>query len=140
MLVHNKAFNIDYIYSPTFISKIDGLTSITIQPNSFEIIEIEVEPLTNIPREGGSQFNIEISNNNENQIITYVLSYLKPEIEITDISCNRYALLIGQEVKCTTTLTNLGYLTNGINFFIYKYSKCLKNFCRIMNFKIFSFF
>ena len=116
---YTETYNIDYIYSPTFISKIDGLTSITIQPNSFEIVEIEVEPLKNIPREGGSQFNIEISNNNENQIITYVLSYLKPEIEITDISCNRYALLIGQEVKCTTTLTNLGYLANDINFFIY---------------------
>ena len=116
---YTEIYSLDYIYSPAFISKIDGLTSITIQPNSFEIVEIEVEPLTNIPREGGSQFNIEISNNNENQIITYVLSYLKPEIEITDISCNRYALLIGQEVKCTTTLTNLGYLTNGINFFIY---------------------
>lgn len=116
---YTETYNIDYIYSPTFISKIDGLTSITIQPNSFEIIEIEVEPLTNIPREGGSQFNIEISNNNENQIITYVLSYLKPRIEITDISCNRYALLIGQEIKCTTTLTNIGYLTNEINFFIY---------------------
>ena len=114
-----ETYSLDYIYSPAFISKIDGLTSITIQPNSFEIVEIEVEPLTNIPREGGSQFNIEISNNNENQIITYVLSYLKPEIEITDISCNRYALLIGQEVKCTTTLINLGYLTNDINFFIY---------------------
>ena len=116
---YTEIYNIDYIYSPTFISKIDGLTSITIQPNSFEIVEIEVEPLKNIPREGGSQFNIEISNNNENQIITYVLSYLKPEIEITDISCNRYALLIGQEVKCTTTLTNLGYLANDLNFFIY---------------------
>ena len=116
---YTETYNIDYIYSPTFISKIDGLTSITIQPNSFEIVEIEVEPLKNIPREGGSQFNIEISNNNENQIITYVLSYLKPEIEITDISCNRYALLIGQEVKCTTTLTNLGYLANDLNFFIY---------------------
>lgn len=116
---YTETYNIDYIYSPTFISKIDGLTSITIQPNSFEIIEIEVEPLTNIPREGGSQFNIEISNNNENQIITYVLSYLKPRIEITDISCNRYALLIGQEIKCATTLTNIGYLTNEINFFIY---------------------
>ena len=116
---YTEIYSLDYIYSPTFISKIDGLTSITIQPNSFEIVEIEVEPLNNIPREGGSQFNIEISNNNENQIITYVLSYLKPEIEITDISCNRYALLIGQEVKCTTTLTNLGYLANDINFFIY---------------------
>ena len=112
-------YNLNYIYSPTFISGIDGPTSIAIQPNSFEIVEIEVEPLTNIPREGGSQFNIEISNNNENQITTYVLSYIKPKIEITDISCNRHALLIGQEVKCTTTLTNLGYLTNGINFFIY---------------------
>ena len=116
---YTEIYSLDYIYSPAFISKIDGFTSITIQPNSFEIVEIEVEPLTNIPREGGSQFNIEISNNNEKPIITYVLSYLKPEIEITDISCNRYALLIGQEVKCTTTLTNLGYLTNGINFFIY---------------------
>ena len=114
-----ETYSLDYIYSPTFISEIDGPTSIAIQPNSFEIVEIEVEPLANIPREGGSQFNIEISNNNENKITTYVLSYLKPKIKITDISCDRHALLIGQEVKCTTTLTNLGYLTNSINLFIY---------------------
>ena len=116
---YTEIYSLDYIYSPTFVSKIDGLDSITVEPNSFEIIKIEVEPLINIPREGGSQFNIEIGNNNENQIITYILSYLKPEIEITDISCNRHSLLISQEVKCTTTLTNLGYLTNDINFLIY---------------------
>ncbi|MEC8073934.1 MAG: winged helix-turn-helix transcriptional regulator [Candidatus Thermoplasmatota archaeon] len=114
-----ETYSLDYIYSPTFISEIHGPTSIAIQPNSFEIVEIEVEPLANIPREGGSQFNIEISNNNENKITTYVLSYLKPKIKITDISCDRHALLIGQEIKCTTTLTNLGYLTNSINLFIY---------------------
>ncbi len=116
---YTEVYNLDYIYSPTFISKIDGLTSITIQPNSFEILEIELQPLTSVPREGGSQFNVEISNNNENQIVTYILSYLKPEIEITEISCNRYALLISQEIKCTTMLTNLGYFTDDIKFFIY---------------------
>ena len=116
---YKESYSLNYIYSSTFISSIDGISTIEIEPNTVEYVEINVEPLLNIPREGGSQFNIEISNNNENKIITYVFGYLNPAIEISEIKCDRYALLIGQDLKCTTTLTNQGYFAEDLNLIIF---------------------
>ena len=116
---YTETYNLNYIYSSTFISNLEGIDSIQVQPNSFENVEIRIDPLKTIPREGGSQFNVEISNNNEDSLITYVFSYLTPEIEITEIKCDRYAVLIGQEIKCTTILTNKGYYTDDLSFLIY---------------------
>ena len=116
---YKESYSLNYIYSSTFVSSIDGISTIEIEPNTVEYVEIKVEPLLNIPREGGSQFNIEISNNNENKIITYVFGYLTPAIEISEIKCDRYALLIGQDLKCTTTLTNQGYFAEDLNFIIF---------------------
>ena len=116
---YTETYDLNYIYSSTFISNLEGIGSVQVQPNSFENVEIKIDPLKSIPREGGSQFNIEISNNNEDRLITYVFSYLTPEIEITEIKCDRYAALIGQEIKCTTILTNKGYYTDDLIFLIY---------------------
>ena len=116
---YKESYSLNYIYSSTFISSIEGISTIEIEPNTVEYVEIKVDPLQNIPREGGSQFNIEISNNNENKIITYVFGYLNPTIEISEIKCDRYALLIGQDLKCTTILTNRGYLTEDLTFIIF---------------------
>ena len=116
---YKESYSLNYIYSSTFISSIDGISTIEIEPNTVKYVEIKVEPLQNIPREGGSQFNIEISNNNENKIITYVFGYLTPTIEISEIKCDRYALLIGQDLKCTTILTNKGYFAEDLNFIIF---------------------
>ena len=116
---YTETYNLNYIYSPTFVSEIVGIDTIQIQPNKEESIDIRIKPLQTIPREGGSQFNIEVSNNNENRIFTYVFSYLVPTIEITEISCDRYALLAGQSLKCTTVLTNKGYYVNDLNFVIH---------------------
>ena len=124
ILIRNEGFyaetyQLNYIYSSTFVTDIEGINTIQIQPGSEEYIDIKIKPLQSVPREGGSQFNIEVSNNNENKIFTYVFSYLKPTIEITEISCDRYALLAGQSIKCTTVLTNTGYSINDLNFVIY---------------------
>ena len=116
---YTETYNLNYIYSPTFVSEIVGIDTIQIQPNKEQSIDIRIEPLQTIPREGGSQFNIEVSNNNENKIFTYVFSYLVPNIEISEISCDRYALLAGQSLKCTTVLTNKGYSVNDLNFVIH---------------------
>ena len=116
---YKETYLINYIYSPTFIANLEGNPMIEVQPNTIEYVEVKIEPLQTIPREGGSQFNIEVSNNNENQIITYVLGYLEPAIEISEIKCNRYALLEGQDIKCTTVLTNRGYYAEDLTFLIY---------------------
>ena len=116
---YTETYDLNYIYSSTFISNLEGIDTIQVQPNSFENVEIKIDPLKTVPRVGGSQFNIEISNNNEDSLITYVFSYLTPEIEITEIKCDRYAVLIGQDIKCTTILTNKGYYTDDLSFLIY---------------------
>ena len=115
---YTETYNLNYIYSPTFVSDIEGIKTIEVQPNKEEYIVINIKPLESIPREGGSQFNIEVSNNNENKISTYVFSYLPPSIEITEINCDRYALLAGQSLKCTTILTNTGYYADDLTFLI----------------------
>ena len=115
---YTETYDISYIYSPTFIYEIEGLNAIEVLPNNEESIEIKVRPLEKIPREGGSQFNIEVSNNNENKIFTYLFSYLEPTIEISEVACDRYALLEGQSLKCTTILTNTGYYSSDLNFLI----------------------
>ena len=115
---YTETYNLNYIYSPTFVSDIEGIKTIEVQPNKEEYIVINIKPLESIPREGGSQFNIEVSNNNENKISTYVFSYLPPSIEITEINCDRYALLADQSLKCTTILTNTGYYADDLTFLI----------------------
>ena len=115
---YTETYDLTYIYSPTFVYEIEGLNAIEILPNNEESIEIKVRPLEKIPREGGSQFNIEVSNNNENKIFTYLFSYLEPTIEISEVACDRYALLEGQSLKCTTILTNTGYYSNDLTFLI----------------------
>ena len=116
---YTETYSLNYIYSSTFVSEIEGINTIQIQPNREESIDITIKPLETIPREGGSQFNIEVSNDNENKIFTYVFSYLNSAVEMSEISCDRYALLEGQSLKCTTILTNVGYFISDLNFVIY---------------------
>ena len=115
---YTETYTLNYIYASTFVEKIDGDTTINVMPNQERFVEIIIKPLANIPRDGGSQFNIEISNNNENKLLTYVLSYLNTDIEVTEINCDRNALLLGQNLKCTTILTNKGYSTTNLNFML----------------------
>ena len=123
---YTETYTLNYIYASTFVEKIDGDTTIDVMPNQERFVEIVIKPLTDIPRDGGSQFNIEISNNNENKLLTYVLSYLNTNIEITEISCDRNALLLGQNLKCTTILTNKGYSTTDLNFVLSTQNKIIE--------------
>ena len=116
---YTETYQLNYIYSSTFIEEIEGIETIQVQPNKVESIDIKIKPSQTVPREGGSQFNIEVSNNNENKIFTYLFSYLKPTIVISEIGCDRYALLDGQSLKCTTVLTNEGYSVDNLKFVIY---------------------
>ena len=116
---YEEKYTLNYIYASTFVESVEGEKAIDIMPNQERFIEVKIKPLANTPRDGGSQFNIEISNNNENKLLTYVLSYLETEIEITEIMCDRYAVIIEQNLKCTTVLTNKGYKTNNLNFALY---------------------
>ena len=85
-----------------------------IGPGKSTTLEIEINPLPEIPREGGSQLNIEISNGRENKILTYVLSYEKSDIEVLNQSCNRHSVLLGQSISCTTVITNNGYVSGSL--------------------------
>ena len=115
---YTEEYSLSYIFAGTFIDSINGPDKVTIGSGKSTTIEIEINPLPEIPREGGSQLNIDISNGRENKIITYVLSYEKSDIEILNQSCNRHSVLLGQSISCTTVITNNGYVSGSLNVHI----------------------
>ena len=115
---YTEEYRLSYIFAGTFIDSINGPDKVTIGSGKSTTIEIEINPLPEIPREGGSQLNIHISNGRENKIITYVLSYEKSDIEVLDQSCNRHSVLLGQSISCTTVITNNGYVSGSLNVHI----------------------
>ena len=115
---YTEEYHLSYIFAGTFIDSINGPDKVTIGSGKSTTIEIEINPLPEIPREGGSQLNIDISNGRENKIITYVLSYEKSDIEVLDQSCNRHSVLLGQSISCTTVITNNGYVSGSLNVHI----------------------
>ena len=115
---YTEEYSLSYIFAGTFIDSINGPDKVTIGSGKSTTIEIEINPLPEIPREGGSQLNIDISNGRENKIITYVLSYEKSDIEVLDQSCNRHSVLLGQSISCTTVITNNGYVSGSLNVHI----------------------
>ena len=123
IILNNEGFytgeySLSYIFAGTFIDSINGPDKVTIGSGKSTTIEIEVNPLPEMPREGGSQLNIYISNGRENKILTYVLSYEKSDIEVLDQSCNRHSVLLGQSISCTTVITNNGYVSGSLNVHI----------------------
>ena len=115
---YTEEYSLSYIFAGTFIDSINGPDKVTIRSGKSTTLEIEINPLPEIPREGGSQLNIHISNGRENKIITYVLSYEKSDIEVLDQSCNRHSVLLGQSISCTTVITNNGYVSGSLNVHI----------------------
>ena len=115
---YTEEYSLSYIFAGTFIDSINGPDKVTIRSGKSTTLEIEINPLPEIPREGGSQLNIDISNGRENKIITYVLSYEKSDIEVLDQSCNRHSVLLGQSISCTTVITNNGYVSGSLNVHI----------------------
>ena len=69
-------------------------------------------PLPKIPREGGSLLHIEIADQYNSEITTFVLHYSETKIEVMEQSCNRSAVLLGQDIVCKTTITNKGYVSD----------------------------
>ncbi len=115
---YTEEYSLSYIFAGTFIDSINGPDKVIIESGKSTTIKIEINPLPKIPREGGSQLNIDISNRGENKILTYVLSYEKTDIEILDQSCNRHSVLLGQSISCTTVITNNGYVSSSMDVHI----------------------
>ena len=124
---YTEEYSISYIFAATFVDSITGPSKVTIESGKSSIIGIEIKPLSETPREGGSQFNIEISNREENRILTYILSYEKSDIEVLEHSCNRHSVLLGQSISCTTVITNNGYVSNSLDVNIEIESEGTKN-------------
>ena len=115
---YTEEYSLSYIFAGTFIDSINGPDMVIIGSGKSTTLEIEINPLPVIPREGGSQLNIDISNGRENKILTYVLSYEKSDIEVLDQSCNRHSVLLGQSISCTTVITNNGYVSDSLDVHI----------------------
>ena len=106
---YTENYEIKYIFANSFIEKIEAPNDISLSPGKTSSFEVEITPLENIPREGGSQFNIEITNDDYTQIVTYLLSYKDVQIEVLENRCNRHSVLVGQSIDCTIVVTNNGY-------------------------------
>jgi DNA-binding MarR family transcriptional regulator len=115
---YTEEYSLSYIFAGTFIDSISGPDKAIIGSGQSTTIEIEINPLPKIPREGGSQLNIDISNGRENKILTYILSYENSDIEVLDQSCNRRSVLLGQSISCTTVITNNGYVSGSLDLHI----------------------
>ena len=112
---YTEEYSLSYIFAPTFIKSITGPDKVTIEAGKSTTIVIEINPLPEIPREGGSQLNIEVNHKEENKILTYILSYEESDIEVLDHNCNRHSVLLGQSISCTTVITNNGYVSGSLN-------------------------
>ena len=112
---YTEDYELNYIFAGTFVDSITGPSKVSLDSGESKIIVIQIEPLGNIPREGGSQFNIEIVNREESRILTYVLIYESTDIIILEQSCNRHSVLVGQSISCTTILTNQGYMSGSLD-------------------------
>ena len=112
---YTEEYSLSYTFAATFIDSITGPDKITIESGESNTIGININPLSMIPREGGSQLNIKVSNREENQILTYVLSYEESDIEVLEHNCNRHSVLLGQSISCTTVITNNGYVSGPLD-------------------------
>ena len=112
---YTEDYELNYIFAGTFVDSITGPSKVSLDSGESKIIVIQIEPLGNVPREGGSQFNIEIVNREESKILTYVLIYERTDIVILEQSCNRHSVLVGQSISCTTIITNHGYISGSLD-------------------------
>jgi len=108
---YSENYQISYLFASTFIQSLEGPDVISVAPGTSTSFEIEIVPLSNIPREGGSLLHIEIADPYASERETFVLSYSETIIEVEQ-SCNRSALLLGQDIVCNTTITNKGYVSD----------------------------
>ena len=112
---YSEDYTITYFFASTFIESLNGPDKIVIEPGTNSNINIEIIPLPKIPREGGSQLRIEVANQYETKSLTYVLSYIETSIKINQQKCNKHSVLLGQDIVCTTTISNEGYNSNQLS-------------------------
>ena len=112
---HSENYQISYFFASAFIQSVEGAESITLDAGKNADIEISLMPHSKVPREGGSQLRVEISDQYETKAITYILSYSATTIEITEQKCNKHSLLLGQEITCTSSILNSGYTSNSLS-------------------------
>jgi len=105
-------YQISYFFTSTFIESLNGPEIISVAPGTSSTFEVDVVPLSKIPREGGSLLHIEITDMYYSERATFVLSYSETEIEVIEQSCNRRAVLLGQDIICKSTITNNGYVSD----------------------------
>ena len=107
-------YQISYFFTSTFIESLNGPEIISVAPGTSSTFEVDVVPLSKIPREGGSLLHIEITDMYYSERATFVLSYSETEIEVIEQSCNRRAILLGQDIICKSTITNNGYVSDSL--------------------------
>ena len=109
---YSENYQISYLFTSTFIQSLEGPEVISVAPGTSISFEIDILPLSKIPREGGSLLHIEIADQYDFERATFVLSYSETKIEVIEPSCNRNAVLLGQDIVCKTTITNKGYVSD----------------------------
>jgi len=112
---YSEEYQISYFFASTFIESLSGPENINLEPGTSSNFELEIIPLSKIPREGGSQLRIEVSNQYETKSISYVMSYAETTIQIDEQGCNKHSVLLGQDIICTSTISNKGYNSNQIS-------------------------
>ena len=112
---YSESYQISYFFASAFIQSVEGAQSITLDAGKNADIEISLVPHSKVPREGGSQLRVEISDQYETKAITYILSYSATNIEITEQKCNKHSLLLGQEIICSSSILNKGYTSNSLS-------------------------
>ena len=112
---YSENYQISYFFASAFIQSVEGPESLTLDAGKSTDLEINLMPRYKVPREGGSQLRVEISDQYETKAITYILSYSATTIEITEQKCNKHSLLLGQEITCTSSILNSGYTSNSLS-------------------------
>ena len=112
---YSEEYQISYFFASTFIESLSGPETITVEPGASSNLELEIIPLNKIPRKGGSQLRIDVSNQYETKSITYVISYAETSIQLDEKGCNKHSVLLGQDIICTSTITNEGYNSNQLS-------------------------
>ena len=112
---YSEEYQISYFFASTFIESLSGPETITVEPGISSNLELEIVPLNKIPRKGGSQLRIDVSNQYETKSITYVISYAETSIQLDEKGCNKHSVLLGQDIICTSTISNKGYNSNQLS-------------------------
>ena len=112
---YSEEYQISYFFASTFIDSLSGPETISLEAGTVSNFELDIIPLSKIPREGGSQLRIEASNPYETKTVTYVMSYAETTIKIDEKGCNKHSVLLGQDIVCTSTISNKGYNSNQIS-------------------------